>query len=38
VLNGIVLFNSLQGGVPTFSPDSSKTPYPVGPGAVTAVS
>ena len=36
VLNGIVLFNSLQGGTPSFGPDSSVTPYPVGPGAVTA--
>ena len=36
VYNGTVWFNSMQGGVPTFTTDSSKTPYPVGPGAVAA--
>ncbi len=36
VINGTVLFNSIQNGVPSFSPDSSTTPYPIGPGAVTA--
>ena len=35
VSDGQVLFNHLDtNGVPTFSPDSSSTPVPIGPGAV----
>ena len=37
VVNGIVLFNSIgTDGNPSFSPDSSTTPYPIGAGAVQA--
>ena len=36
VFNGSVLFNYLVNGVPTFTPDSSLTPYPVGSAAVDA--
>jgi RHS repeat-associated protein len=36
VISGTVLFNRLVNGVPTFTPDSAQTPYPIGPAAVAA--
>ncbi|MDO9384542.1 MAG: SpvB/TcaC N-terminal domain-containing protein [Hyphomicrobiaceae bacterium] len=36
VRNGGVLFNRVVAGVPTFDPDSSGTPYPIGDASVTA--